>query len=195
MKKPSKNAMVKIPLEDFQRACTIVAEMDSLIKDNVQDKMNMLLMSSTYENLSTAAGILSGYLPDKTAGLTVSRDKTRQSIRTAYAHLEAAKTNTRDESTAQAACLQLQACLFTILNARYIDNKFQESVENIMAAATCGLEIVNGLIDAGPESLDLDYLSDAGQKLTEERMELIKNTLSALLPRTEIKNQNPEVNA
>ena len=57
MKKPSKNAMVKIPLENFQRACTIVAEMDSLIKDNVQDKMNMLLMSSTYENLGTAAGI------------------------------------------------------------------------------------------------------------------------------------------
>ncbi len=194
MKKPSKNAMVKIPLENFQRACTIVAEMDSLIKDNVQDKMNMLLMSSTYENLGTAAGILSGYLPDGTAGLTVSQEKTRQSIRTAYAHLEAAKANTRDESTAQTACLQLQACLFTILNARYIDNKFQESVENIMAAATCGLEIINGLIDAGPESLDPDYLSDAGQKLTEERMDLVKQTLSSLLPRTEIKNHDPEVN-
>lgn len=194
MKKPSKNAMVKIPLENFQRACTIVAEMDSLIKDNVQDKMNMLLMSSTYENLGTAAGILSGYLPDGTAGLTVAQEKTRQSIRTAYAHLEAAKANTRDESTAQTACLQLQACLFTILNARYIDNKFQESVENIMAAATCGLEIINGLIDAGPESLDPDYLSDAGQKLTEERMDLVKQTLSSLLPRTEIKNHDPEVN-
>ena len=87
-----------------------------------------------------------------------------------------------------------RSCLFTILNARYIDNKFQESVENIMAAATCGLEIINGLIDAGPESLDPDYLSDAGQKLTEERMDLVKQTLSSLLPRTEIKNHDPEVN-
>lgn len=180
--KNAEKKFVRLPLEDFRRACTIVAEMDALVKEHVQDGMNMLLMSSTYENLGAAAGILSAYLPDGGAGLAVVQESTRQSLRTAYAHLNAVLPNTKDGSAAQNACLQLQACLFTGLNTRYVNGKIQESVENVMSAAACGLRIVNGLIEAGPEGLDPDYLSDAGQKLDLARMELVRDVLASLVP-------------
>lgn len=181
--KNAEKKFVKIPLEDLRRACTIIAEMDALVKSHVQDEMNVLLMSSTYENLGAAAGILSAFLPDGGAGLAVALDATRASLRAAYAHLNAVLPNTKDKSAAQNACLQLQACLFTALNTRYVNGEIQAAVENVMSAAACGLQTIEALIEAGPESLEPDYLSDAGQKLDGDRMALVRDVLSSLLPR------------
>ena len=61
-----------------------------------------------------------------------------------------------------------------------------------MSAASFGLDAVNGLIDAGPESLAPDYLAESGQQFTQERMELIRDTFAGLLPHQELENENGE---
>lgn len=173
---------VAVPVDDLRQVSVILMEMEQLIKDEVQDKLNMLLMSHNYENLGTAIGMIAGHIPESNSGLAVSVPETRRRLRRAYAHVDAVKANTVDDSVTQVACLQLQAAIFTALNTYYTNNKIQQAVEQVMSAASFGLDAVSGLIDAGPESLAPDYLAESGQQFTQERMELIRDTFAGLLP-------------
>lgn len=183
---------VTVPVDDLRQVSVILMEMEQLIKDEVQDKLNMLLMSHDYENLGTAIGLIAGHIPESNSGLAVSVPETRRGLRRAYAHVDAVKANTVDDSVTQVACLQLQAAIFTALNTYYTNNKIQQAVEQVMSAASFGLDAVNGLIDAGPESLAPDYLAESGQQFTQERMELIRDTFAGLLPHQELENENGE---
>lgn len=176
-----------VPVEDLRHVSVILMEMEQLIKDEIQDKQNMLLMSHDYENLGTAIGMIAGHVPGSGTGLAVSVRETRTGLRRAYAHVDAVKANTVDGSVTQVACFQLQAALFTALNTYYTNGKIQQAVEQVMSAASFGLDAVSGLIDAGPESLAPDYLAESGQQFTQERMELIRDTFAGLLP-----HQDPE---
>lgn len=181
--------MIQVPKESLEQACRILAEMSALVYSHVQEKNNLLLMSSGYENLDTALGILSGYLRPESCGLVVGNPDTRRQIQAAYASLDAVIPNTADNSPAQRACLQLQAALFSILNGRYADGKAQDAMQEALSAAMFGTGVIDALIEAGPESLEPDYLNKSGQVLTSERMALVKAVFGSLAPKAGIPDE------
>lgn len=171
-------------------AFAIVREFRDMLRTEIQEKQNMLLMSSGHEGLDTALGLLGGIDPALGCGLAVQVPGTRSAIKTAYAHLEAVMPNTVDGSPAQQACCQMEAALFTVLNMAYEDGKAQDALEKSLSAAAFGLELAEALLEAGQESLDDCYLSASGQKLTDERLELLAGTFRSLRPRAETGNRD-----
>ena len=140
-------------------------------------------MSSSFEDLEAAQGLLAGCLDPGKAGLVVSSRDTRMRLRTAYSNIDAVLPNTVDGSPAQAACMQLEAALFSILNMHYGDGSSQAALEKAMTAAKFGRDLCDGLLEAGGEaSLDDCYLNKGGQLLTDGRLRMARDVLSSLLP-------------
>lgn len=174
---------IAIKREDLEHACRIVGEFREMLRSEIQEKQNILLMSSTREGLGTVLGILSSMLTDGAAGLAVSDPDTRSKLSGVYAHLEAVVPNTIDGSPAQTACLQLESAIYGILDMDYKPGHAQPAIENVMAAARFGSDLAAALLDAGENALDDCYLAQDGQKLTTERLELAKSAMDALLPK------------
>lgn len=174
---------IEIKRDDLEHACRIVGEFRELLRSEIQEKHNLLLMSSTREGLGTVLGILSAALTGGDAGLAVADQDTRSRLSGVYAHLEAVAPNTIDGSPAQTACLQLQSAIYGILDMDYKPGHAQAAVENVMAAARFGSELAEALLDAGEDALEDCYLAKDGQKLTTERLTLAKSAMDALLPK------------
>lgn len=173
-------------------AFRIVKEFRDMLEKEIQEKRNMLLMSSGYENLDTVLGLLGSLDEELGCGLAVQAPGTRQALRTAYAHLEAVMPNTVDGSLAQQACCQMEAALFSVLNMAYRDGNAQEALEKALAAARFGLEIAESLAETGPGSLGDGYLSQSGQELDAARLEVLAATFRSLLPEAEAGAENDE---
>lgn len=174
---------ITVPRDDMERILEIVREMSSLLRSEIREKHNLLLMGAGFEDLDTAAGMLLSALHPGDAGLVISNQDTRMAVKKAYSHLEAVLPNTIDQSPAQAACLQLEAALFSVLNLYYENGQAQAQLEQAMSAANFGAELASGLLDAGEDALDDCYLNPGGQKLTMERLEMAKSVLTSLLPK------------
>ena len=184
---PDKTAYAKVPASDLAHAMRIVDDFRMSLKKEIQEERNILVMSSGFENLDTAMALLSGAEWPKNHGfykterLVVEEEATRSRIKDCYTRIEAAKPNTVDGSAAQAACMQMEAALFTVLNMTY-ETDVQGAVASAMSAARFGLDVAEGLLEAGADAVAGDYLNPGGAMLTDECLSELAKLFRDLCP-------------
>ena len=171
----------------------IVETFKDCYEQEVRPKMQSLFMTSDYEDLNTARGMLGELIDeDIVAKLMVSKTETRNALRKAYEICTTLDNNVIDEAEdLKRVLIELRTCYYVILNSTYdMDNPAQEVFNKTLEICEYGLQLLDILKSKTEETYQKYYINPYLETTICENVNILIDTFNMLRPLPEeLKNK------
>lgn len=173
---------VAVPRSVLERAYAIADNFSDMLSGDVMRRTGILYMTDGYEGLDAACGLLGPYLGGDRKHLLVTGEDARQALKDAYLAVSLAAGNSKEGTELADICAGLEAALYGLLNMCYNGGDMLKSgIESALGVCGYADDILDGLEQAGPESLEGMYENPSGSRL-DTAVPLARSAIAALRP-------------